>query len=119
MKTKLILAALAAAILCFPAVVEAQSTGGDSTATPPASGRPSDGAIQGGAILPGETGGMPSGRGPVPPSDSAIQRCHDLVGTLREECLLKQRGASSGPTSAPRTEPRVDPRADPPPQNPR
>lgn len=109
---------MTAAILCFSGAALAQGSG-DSTREPAAGTRPSDGAIQGGSILPGETGGIPSGRGQIPPSDSAVQRCNDLTGTLREECLLKQRGASSGPGSTPRTDPRADPRADPPPQNPR
>ena len=43
---------------------------------------PADGAIKGGAILPGETAGEP---------DRAKQekRCGELSGALREECLKR------------------------------
>jgi hypothetical protein len=76
--------------------------------------RPADGAITGGSILPGETGGTPS-------SERAKQRCNELRGTLREQCLLQEQGASTGGTRA--AEPDVvkppSPREAPPPQNPR
>ena len=52
---------------------------------------PSDGAIKGGAILPGEAGGMPEKK-----------RCEDLAGTLREDCLKQQeRDAASGASRKP------------------
>ena len=51
---------------------------------------PSDGAIKGGAILPGETAGMPE------------KRCEELTGTLREDCLKQQeRDAGTGPSRKP------------------
>lgn len=51
---------------------------------------PSDGAIKGGAILPGEKGGMPE------------KRCEELAGTLREDCLKQQeRDAASGGSRKP------------------
>lgn len=76
--------------------------------------RPADGAITGGSILPGETGGMPS-------SDRAKQRCNELSGTLREQCLLQEQGASTGGTRTPAPEvvKPPSPREAPPPQNPR
>jgi len=51
-------------------------------------GKPADGAIKGApatgtTILPGEQGGLP---------DKDIQRCNDLNGSLREECMKKERG---------------------------
>ena len=57
--------------------------------------RPSEGAIKGGAILPGESGGVP-GAGSSPgsaaggagaPRERAQRRCYELEGTLREQCL--------------------------------
>ena len=50
---------------------------------------PSDGAIKGGAILPGETGGMPE------------KRCDELSGSLREDCLKREREAGAGETKLP------------------
>ena len=75
-------------------------------------GRPADGAIQGGAILPGESAGMPSER--------AKSRCGDLQGTLREQCLAQERGAGAGGTRAPDADIARPPqtREAPPPQNP-
>jgi hypothetical protein len=54
--------------------------------------RPSDGAIKGGAILPGETAGVP---------EKAPSRCDELQGTLREDCLKQERDAASGATKIP------------------
>jgi hypothetical protein len=61
---------------------------------------PSDGAIQGGTILPGESGGIP---------DRAVKqaRCDELLGSLREECLEKERAARGG-TQEPGSEPPSD-----------
>lgn len=59
--------------------------------------RPSDGAIRGGTILPGETGGIPDGRPQTGPSERAA-RCHELQGTLRQECLAQENRAGSGGT---------------------
>jgi len=52
---------------------------------------PSDGAIKGGTILPGETGGMPD-------RAKMKKRCDELSGTLREDCLKQEREAGSGET---------------------
>ena len=50
--------------------------------------KPSDGAIKGGSILPGETGGMPD-KGASKDMERATleKRCAELKGTLREDCL--------------------------------
>ena len=74
--------------------------------------RPSDGAIKGGAIVPGETAGMPDER--------AKSRCSDLQGTLREQCLARERDATSGATRLPEGDIAKPPpaREAPPPQNP-
>ena len=80
--------------------------------------RPADGAIKGGAMLPGESGGMPSD-GSRAPAASIGNACADLNGTLRAECLARQRDASRGASQPPEViNPRADPTA-PPPQNPR
>jgi len=74
--------------------------------------RPADGAIKGGSILPGESAGMPT--------DKAKSRCSDLTGTLREECLAREEGASGGGTRLPQVDVAKPPptREAPPPQNP-
>ena len=43
---------------------------------------PSEGAIKGGSILPGESGGMPEGTAKAP-STEGLKRCYELSGTLR------------------------------------
>jgi len=79
--------------------------------------RPSDGAIKGGAMLPGESGGIPNPSGA--PADPVSRACADLTGTLRAECLARQRNAARGGSKPPEVvNPRADPTA-PPPQNPR
>jgi len=70
---------------------------------------PSDGAIKGGSVLPGETSGTPDARPAATPSRS-IDRCNELSGTLREQCLEQERKSSAGATRAP---------GEPPPQEPR
>jgi hypothetical protein len=72
--------------------------------------RPSDGAIQGGAI----------------PADGAagaaeLSRCKELKGALREQCLrdlAASAGNSGRPGAAPPASVGRDPVTDPPPQNP-
>ena len=72
---------------------------------------PADGAIKGGAIVPGETGGMP---------DRAASRCSDLTGTLREQCLARNAMPGAGATRLPEVDAAKPPpaREAPPPQNP-
>lgn len=85
---------------------------GERGSTPPGvsqdGSQPSDGAIKGGSILPGERSGVP-GR----------QKCQELMGTLREDCLKQEREAGAGSTepriretvpSAPVTTPPQNPR---------
>jgi hypothetical protein len=111
-------------LLAFASVALAQAPAGDVGASAGQGARdgsrPSDGAITGGSIAPGETGGVPdSGKGK--PSDRAVSRCNDLTGTLREQCLLQEQGANTGGTRAPDigvAKP-PSPREAPPPQNPR
>ena len=63
--------------------------------------KPSDGAIKGGTILPGETGGMPE-KGPSEEMrrETLEKRCAELKGTLREDCL-KQASDSQRKSPAP------------------
>jgi hypothetical protein len=96
---------------------------GDRASTPPGTARdgsaPADGAIKGGAILPGESGGMPDSA-PALPGDRALARCHELSGTLRDQCLRDARSAGAGGTAPAEAPPTVrDPVQAPPPQNPR
>ena len=80
---------------------------------PADSSRPQDGAIQGGSILPGEKSGVPSGA-----PGNAVERCEELQGRLRDQCLLKeeQRRSSVGGTKKPPLS--APPPSAPPPQNP-
>jgi hypothetical protein len=96
----------------------AQSTTDNPSSTPlgkgagPDATRPSDGAIKGGSIVPGETSGVPT--------DRQVSRCADLTGTLREQCLTQEKSGSTGGTAAPDVDV-VKPattREAPPPQNP-
>jgi hypothetical protein len=109
---------IAVALLGVANSASAQSTGdGMRGSTPPGTSRdgskPSEGAITGGSILPGEKSGVPA--------DRAISRCNELSGTLREQCLLQEQGASTGGTRSPPAieQPKPEPRISPPPQNPR
>jgi hypothetical protein len=91
MKIPLLIAALALA-----GTVAAQS--GERGSTPPGTAqdgsRPADGAIKGGTIAPGESAGMP---------ERKPNRCYDLSGTLREDCLKQEeeREAAGGGASRP------------------
>jgi hypothetical protein len=118
MSPKTFLAVSLALMFGFADIATAQAPRPDEPrgTVPPGSAvdgsRPSDGAIKGGSILPGEVGGAPgSGRGPTTPDPTSKSRCDTLSGTLREQCRAQEQGASSGPTREPRT--------DPPPQTPR
>jgi len=88
------------------------TTAGDGArgSTPPGTSqdgsRPADGAIKGGSaasggtaggssIAPGETAGMPNRT----PSESAEskKRCDELTGSLRDQCLEKERTDTAAP----------------------
>lgn len=113
------------ATLAFAGACFAQTPGaeGDRGSTPPGTSRdgaaPGEGAIKGGSIAPGETGGVPNDKSVTPPAERAANRCNDLEGTLREQCLRQNRDASSGGTAAPGPAAPPSPREAPPPQNPR
>jgi hypothetical protein len=123
------LALTAAATFGFLAATHAAagvpSAAGTGGAVAPDGGRPSDGAIEGGSIRPGESAGLPhsvpgAGQDSDRPSERAVRLCNDLTGSLREQCLLKEQGASTGNTAAPDpTRGRTRGPSAPPPQNPR
>lgn len=86
-------------VLAFAGSVVSQT--GERGSTPPGQSRdgaaPSDGALKGGSILPGETAGIPD------KADKAKmeRRCDELSGSLREDCLKQQREAATGETGLP------------------
>jgi len=65
---------------------------GERGSTPPGTSqdgsRPADGAIKGGAIVPGERAGVPG-----------KAKCEELSGSLREDCLKQEREAGTGGTT--------------------
>ena len=93
MRTSRLLIAMAA--LAFAS--EAWAEEGQRGSIPPGSSRdgsaPGDGALKGGTILPGATGEMPDARAE---REKIEQRCKELAGTLREDCLRQGRGAAAG-----------------------
>jgi hypothetical protein len=105
---------LVAALCAFALAPIAAGQSGEGTRgnTPPGmsqdGSRPADGAIVGGSIKPGERGGAPE-KGP---STRGVERCNELSGTLREQCLDQEKRSAAGGSSAPTT-------GTPPPQNPR
>jgi hypothetical protein len=93
------------ALSFFAAGALAQTTG-DSTrgSTPPGMSQdgaaPAEGAIKGGSIRPGEAGGLPNTGGTAANSAERKERCEQLTGKLREDCLQKE-GSAAGATTAP------------------
>src|SRR5687767_6851445 len=76
---------------------------------------PADGAIKGGSISRGAgtgTEGATPGIGAESgtPSEEAVKRCSELSGSLREQCLLQERGAGTGGTRDKPDERKADPR---------
>ena len=95
--------AIAATLLFVAAAALAQGPDGKGT-------QPSDGAIRGGSVLPGESSGTPEERTSPLPSPRGVERCKELTGMLREQCLEQEHKAAAGATRAP---------GEPPPQEPR
>jgi len=107
---------MALLILGFAGLAPAQGPGSgeERGSTPPGTARdgskPAEGAITG-----GDAAAVPKTQA------ERIQRCNELSGTLREQCLLDLERGASGGTAAPdvtggRQPP---PPSAPPPQNPR
>jgi hypothetical protein len=117
MRTALLLLVLA---LSAPAFAQAPAERG---ATPPGASSdgaaPAQGAIKGGAILPGETGGVPRAAPGMPQTEHTVSRCLDLTGVLREECLRQEAAAGAAGRTAPGPAAPPSPREAPPPQRPR
>jgi hypothetical protein len=105
---------LAAALLASAGVSDAQERGSTPPGTSQDGSSAAGGAIKGGSIQPGERSGVPQ---------KDADRCKELVGSLREQCLKDAQsagGATAAPGTLPRPDPNVrDPRQAPPPQNPR
>jgi len=102
-------------LLVFSGFAAAQATDEPRGSTPPGTSqdgsRPGDGAIKGGSIVPGETGGLP---------DEGAKRCKEMSGSLREDCLKKEQDANTGAGAPDKGGARTAPDRDaPPPQNPR
>ena len=95
------------ALSLFAANALAQTTG-DSTrgSTPPGMSQdgaaPAEGAIKGGSIRPGEAGGLPNTGGTAPNTAERKQRCEQLTGQLREDCLQREQNGAAGGTRAPK-----------------
>lgn len=117
---------LATALIACAAAAAAQTGDSGRGSTPPGMSRdgaaPGDGAITGGAIQPGERGGMPDGSSNTPRED-AQKRCAELEGILKDQCMKDAVRAGSGRTVPPSKAPiggsEIEPRVAPPPQNPR
>ncbi len=97
----------ALALFLFAGLAAAQSEG-ERGSTPPGLSRggsqPAEGAIKGGSIAPGESGGMPDkgggaaaggtmGGAAAGGTASDLARCYQLEGTLRDQCLAHEREA--------------------------
>ena len=104
-------------LLAFSAAAIAQTPGlGDTRPSVPGArdgSAPADGAIKGGSLE--KSGPAVDATKPQTEADSALARCHDLSGSLRDDCLRdeRNRNAGAGATRAP------EPATAPPPQNPR
>lgn len=97
----------AVGVLAGPVLPQTGERGSLPPGTSQDGSRPADGAIKGGAILPGETAGVPGKK-----------RCEELVGTLREDCLKQEREAGTGSTDSRVRETPPSPPVTTPPQNP-
>ena len=105
--------------LCYSSALAQGAGDAPRGSTPPGlsqdGARPAEGAIQGGSLAPGESGGMPR-KDPGRSAGSGgtarpAQRCYDLQGTLRKQCLADEavkkgteapRAPTSGAPAAPR-----------------
>jgi hypothetical protein len=85
--------------IAFMNPIFAQS--GERGSVPPGQSRdgaaPSDGALKGGSILPGESSGVPETSAD---RAKAQMRCEQLSGTLREDCLKQEGDAAAGGSKA-------------------
>jgi hypothetical protein len=117
-------AAIALALISAANFLLAQTTGTESPEVRDGTkAAPAEGAITGGSIRrgagTGTEGATPGIGAERPTSEEAVKRCNELSGSLREQCLLQERGAGAGGTQDKPEDRRADPRVAPPPQNPR
>ncbi len=103
-------------LVSFAASAQSDSRGGVPPGTAADGSKPADGAIKGGAILPGERAGVPEA---APTPERRVARCNELSGSLRDECLRREQDASTGSTGGDLYGPKSTPPTVPPPQNPR
>lgn len=109
MRTLLLLA-----LFCLPGLAAAQSAGdAQRGSTPPGTSldgaRPAEGALKGGTLAPGESGGTPDpasgkhtpGSAAAGGSSKQLARCYELEGSLREQCLADDASKRSGSPRAP------------------
>jgi hypothetical protein len=89
---------LMAAALSGVSIAQTGERGGIPPGTSQDGSRPSEGAIKGGSIVPGKSGDVPKA-GSNRPAESEINRCRELVGVLREQCL-RDLGASGSDARA-------------------
>lgn len=109
------------ALACFAGSAAAQSTGeGQRGSTPPGMSQdgahPSEGALKGGTLAPGESGGTPqsapaqdkpsagsaaAGGSAKPGSSHVLSRCYQLEGSLREQCLADEASKTGAGSRAP------------------
>jgi len=89
------------AVLAFSLPAFAQQRGNTPPGMSTDGARPAEGAIKGGtSIAPGESGGVPSTKQVPSTSAERLERCGELKGSLREDCLKDERSAAGG-SSAP------------------
>ena len=113
MGMKVLHATLALSLITAANILLAQTSGTESPdVRDVVKPSPADGAIKGGSISRGA-----SSESTTP--EEAVKRCNELSGSLREQCLLQERGAGTGGTRDKPEERKADPREAPPPQNPR
>ena len=99
---------------CLPGLVAAQNAGdGTRGSTPPGmsqdGARPAEGALRGGTLAPGESGGTPDGAPAKSAPGSAaagssskrLARCYELEGSLREQCLADEASKTGSGARAP------------------
>ena len=97
----------------------AAQSDGDATrgSTPPGmsqdGARPAEGALKGGTLAPGEKGGTPEetpgkdreGSAAAGGSANALERCYQLEGSLREQCLADHASKTGAEPRAPSAAP--------------
>ena len=92
----LIIALFVSTVPAFAQTSGEPSRGNTPPGTSQDGSRPAEGAIKGGSIRPGESAGQPNTGGTAPSSDERLQRCEQLDGKLREDCLKDEARPATG-----------------------